>query len=238
MENENVKSDMEEFSTLLKRNTNLAKVCVMVATFCSASSLASFYGMYIVFVFQSSSPEMTLIYLYAPLASCSVFQLFGGILGDAIFGHYSTIVYGFAFSMCGFAFMSFNLLEFPETLYLIYSIIGLLILSIGAGLLKFNIACFGADQIPANQDHELRAFFSYLQFAASIGMLAGFKGFSLLVDSRDLFLAGYLFSSVLMLVGVIVFVFPHKSAYHIVIPSGKLRFKCFQIIINAMRRNR
>ena len=236
-------TDILEFSTLLVRNTKLARVCVMVTIFCSASALASFYGIFMVLMLSKFTHETAFISLYVPLASCSIFQLFGGMLGDAVIGHYETIKYGFICSMCGLVFMSFisKFTNFSQSLFLSYLQVGSFIMSIGVGLLKFNVACFGADQIPVNQDHEIRTFFNYLQFSASIGMLVGFKGFNLLfnlVSQNISIFSGYMTSSAVMLVGLIIFLLPHKDDYHIISPSQKLRCKCFQIIINAMRRKR
>ena len=237
-------TDILEFSTLLVRNTKLARVCVMVTIFCSASALASFYGTFMVLMLSKFTHETVFISLYVPLALCSVFQLFGGMLGDAVFGHYETIKYGLICSMCGLVFMSFILKCTKLTLFLAYSQVGSFIMSIGVGLLKFNVACFGADQISVNHDHEIRTFFNYLQFSASIGMLVGFKGFNLLFDLLsqdsmfDRIFFGYMASVAVMLVGLLIFLLPHKDDYHIISPNQKLRCKCFQIIINAMRRNR
>lgn len=236
-------TDILEFSTLLVRNTKLARVCVMVTIFCSASALASFYGIFMVLMLSKFTHETAFISLYVPLASCSIFQLFGGMLGDAVIGHYETIKYGFICSMCGLVFMSFisKFTNFLQSLFLSYLQVGSFIMSIGVGLLKFNVACFGADQISVNQDHEIRTFFNYLQFSASIGMLVGFKGFNLLFNlltQNISIFSGYMTSSAVMLVGLIIFLLPHKDDYHIISPSQKLRCKCFQIIINAMRRKR
>ena len=234
-------TDILEFSTLLVRNTKLARICVMVTIFCSASALASFYGIFMVLTLSKFTDETAFISLCVPLALCSVFQLFGGMLGDALFGHYETIKYGFICSMCGLVFMSFISKFTNLKLFLAYLQVGSFIMSIGVGLLKFNVACFGADQIPVNQDHEIRTFFNYLQFSASIGMLVGFKGFNLLfnlVSQNISIFSGYMTSSAVMLVGLIIFLLPHKDDYHIISPSQKLRCKCFQIIINAMRRKR
>ena len=231
-------TDILEFSTLLVRNTKLARVCVMVTIICSASALASFYGIFMVLIhLWELTPETTLISLYAPLALCSVFQLFGGMLVDAVLGHYETIKYGFICSMCGLVFMSFISKLIKSSFFLVYLQVGSFIMSIGVGLLKFNLACFGADQISVNHDHEIRTFFSYLQVCACIGMLVGFKGFNLLPQNTSIF-SGYMTSAAVILVGLIIFLLPHKNDYHIISPSQKLRCKCFQIIINAMRRKR
>ena len=230
-------TDILEFSTLLVRNTKLARVCVMITIFCSASALASFYGIFMVLMLLEFTAETALISLYVPLALCSVFQLFGGMLGDAVFGHYETIKYGFICSICGLAFMSF-ISKLPNQRFSpVYLQVGSFIMSIGVGLLKFNVACFGADQISVNHDHEIRTFFNYLQFSAWIGMLVGFKGFNLIPQNNGIFY-GYMTSGVVMLVGLIIFLRPHKNDYHIISPSQKLRCKCFHIIINAMRRKR
>lgn len=264
MENENVISDMEngkhnaaststlpllrdrksaekiELSTLLVRNTKLARNCVTVAIFCSISALAILYGTYMIPIMRvSTSPEMALVYLYVLPALGSVFMLFGGKLGDTVFGHYKTIKLGFICSMCGFFFMScISKLENPPGLpYIAYELVGLLIMFTGVGLFKFNVACFGADQISVYQDHERRTFFNYLQLAAYIGIFAGLQIFIRLPPDNYLF-SYHMISGGLMLLGVIIFVIPRESDYHIILPSQKLRCKCFKIIINAMRRNR
>lgn len=231
-------TDKLELSTLLVRNTKLARVCVMIATFCSASALATFYGIFMAVIILSI-PETALISLYAPLALCSVFQLLGGMLGDAVFGHYETIKYGFLCSMCGLAFMSYvaKFVPLSQNTYLVCLQIGSFIMSIGTGLLKFNVACFGVDQISVNHDHEIRTFFNYLQFSAYIGVLAGFKAFNLLPQKQVIF-SGYVTSGAIMLVGLFIFLLPHKNDYHIISPTQKLRCRFFQIIINAMRRKR
>ena len=264
MENENIKSDMEnskyntaspstlplltgskstdklELSTLFVRNTKLARFCVMVAIFCSVTALAIFYGILIVLTVKfSASPEMGLVKIYVPSALCSVFQLFGGKLGDTVFGYYKTTKLGFICSMCGFVFMScIPLLKSPwKHSYEVYWLVGLLVISIGVGLFKFNIACFGADQISVYQDHERRTFFNYVQVAAYIGIFSGFQVSIRLPLDADLSYY-YMISGGLLLLGLIIFLIPRKSDYHITSPSQKLRCKCFKIIINAMRRNR
>ena len=266
MKNENIKSDMEnsehnaalpstlsllgyrkstdklELNTLFVRNTKLARVCVTVAIFCSITALAISCGIYIAFIIRfSTSPEMGLAYVYVPSALCSLFQLFGGKLGDTVFGHYKTIKLGFICSICGFVFMScISLLKSSYWLsHIVYELVGLLVIFIGVGLFKFNVACFGADQISVYQDHERRTFFNYLQVAAYIAIFAGFQVFIRLLPDIDLF--SYQMQMIpggLMLLAVIIFLIPRKSDYHILSPSQKLRCKCFKIIINAMRRNR
>ena len=230
-------TDILEFRTLFVRNTKLARGCVMVTNFCFASALASFYGILMVYMLSNFTPETDFISLYVTLALCSVFQLFGGMLGDAVFGHYETIKYGFICSMCGLVFMSFISEVTNPSWLLAYSQVGSFIMSIGVGLLKFNVACFGADQISITHDHEIRTFFNYLQFSASIGMLVGFKVFNRIFNQQTIStLSMYL--SIYLLVGLIIFLLPRKDDYHIISPSQKLRCKFFQIIFNAMRRKR
>lgn len=267
MKNENIKSDMEnsehntaspsnlpllgdrkstdklELSTFLVRNTKLARVCVTVAIFCSITALAIYYGIYIVLIHYQfyRSPEMGFAYIYVPAALCSLFQLFGGKLGDTVFGHYKTIQLGFICSICGFAFMScISLLKNLHWFsHIVYKLVGLLIIFIGVGLFKFNVACFGADQISVYQDHERRTFFNYLQVAAYIGIFAGLQVFIRLPPDIDLFsYQMHMIPGGLMLLGVIIFLIPRKGDYHIISPSQKLRCKCFKILINAIRRNR
>ena len=231
-----------------ERNKRLAKVCVMLtvtlertAYYGLPGNLAYFANVFLEYRAQESA-YLTLGFASMTWISCFI----GGILGDAAFGRFRTIISGLVLYILGYCSLSIidhfmtdaepnskeDISKGRHWSYVLWFLTSLLFVSLGEGCFKSNMSPFGADQVDSNSDNsEMRSFFNYFYWAINIG---SFLGFSLIVwiQNEYGFCTGYIVPCSLLGVAALLFILPRPINYHIVSPKKSV-ILIFKIVWNA-----
>ena len=233
-----------------ERNKKLAKLCVMLtvtlertAYYGLLGNLAYFTNVYLDYT-ADESVNVTLGFSGITWISCFI----GGILGDSVLGRFNTIVTGLIIYIIGYANMSYiahimdhekgdNVNKGRHTLFVVWFLASLLLVSLGEGCFKSNMSPFGADQIDSNSDNsEMRSFFNYFYWAINIGSLIGFS-LIVWIQIRFGFCKGYVVPLSLLGLGALIFIVPRQRNYHILSPRKNV-VMIIKVLWNAVTGKR
>ncbi|XP_076346091.1 solute carrier family 15 member 4-like [Tachypleus tridentatus] len=214
------------------------------------------------FLFLNQNPYMWASYnsmnaLFIFTGTTFVSSLFGGWLADAILGRFTAILVAFVTYLAAYSFLPvlalsknkvsdlFNrtnqislspLLVVPNKDYepctwLIYLL--LIIIGISNGIVKANIAPFGAEQVREEGSKVLRMFFNWFYWSVNIGAFVALGGMAYIQQSTEYgFYLGYLIPTIFLGVAVIIFVLV-RPLYIIHHPAGSVVTTVLLILKNA-----
>ncbi|XP_071518044.1 solute carrier family 15 member 4-like isoform X2 [Panulirus ornatus] len=201
-----------------------------------------------------SLDAMNAVFVLAGVSYMSA--LLGGYISDAWLGRFKTMVVGFLLYISGYILLTLMAVDrLPRTIcegndnldadddgppnapcrvtvYLSVTIVGL-----GVGIVKSNIAPFGAEQLNTPNPQKTRSFFNWFYWCINLGSLVGVGAITYIEQDNpgicvNGFFCGYLISSVCLLLALILFIML-LPCYHIVPPEGSVLGNIVKIIWEA-----
>ncbi|KAL4223586.1 hypothetical protein ACF0H5_017056 [Mactra antiquata] len=190
------------------------------------------------------------------LGIACIFYFLGGILADIKFGRFRVMMVAFIVYLIGY--VMFPLLSMPDFLLdhptlmsnfscsssskdgsdsLCYALvfISLTIIGAGTGLLRANIAPFGADQLQGTDASKSMAFFNWYYWSINVGTLVALGVFAYIQQNvSNGFFYGYSVCFCLLIVGMIIFL-TGKCTYVYRRPVGSVFSNICKIIREARR---
>ncbi|XP_042229866.1 solute carrier family 15 member 4-like isoform X1 [Homarus americanus] len=205
-----------------------------------------------------SLEAMNAVFVLAGVSYMSA--LLGGYISDAWLGRFKTMVVGFLLYISGYILLTLMAVDrLPRTIceakneriegddpnglpnapckvavYLSVTIVGL-----GVGIVKSNIAPFGAEQLNTANPQKTRSFFNWFYWCINLGSLVGVGVITYIEQDNpgictNGFFCGYLISSVCLLLALIMFIIL-LPCYHIVPPEGSVLGNILKIIWESLR---
>ncbi|XP_052802379.1 solute carrier family 15 member 4-like [Mya arenaria] len=241
-------------------NRTCSKTAVLITVALERLAFYSISGNLILFLNGtkynwSSYAAMNASYIFLGVAC--IFYFIGGIAADIKFGRFKVIVFAFAVYTIGYAFfpvmsnkqiinkLSTNATEFqcnidamdkekyycPAVLYL-----ALVIVAMGTGMLRANIAPFGADQLHGEEPRKTVGFFNWYYWSINVGTLVALGGIAYLQQgiSDNGFFYGYISGICSLILGLIAFMMGMRT-YRYKKPVGSVFKTIFKIIREASR---
>ncbi len=190
---------------------------------------------------------LTLIFTGITWLSCFI----GGILGDAYFGRFGTIIIGLCCYLVGFICLPFiTFIANPadkkdhnddeaigrKPFVVIWLCFALLLVSLGEGCFKANMSPFGADQLSRSNDSQMQNFFNGFYWVINIGSFLGF-GPMIYLQLHKNFIIGYGTSAGLLLLAILVFILPTRKRYFVAPKVKNVVSQIFHVIKEA-RKNK
>lgn len=191
---------------------------------------------------------------YFFLGMTCIFYFIGGILADIRLGRFKAIFIGLIIYLIGYMF--FPVISQKDLMHRIVRndtglcssssdlrdscaatiYIALLVIGVGSGIFKANIAPFGADQLKGQEPRSINVFFNWYYWCSNIGTLAGLGGVAYIQQtmSDTGFFRGYLIAVCCLFAGIIVFLLG-KCAYIYRETVGSYFINMFKIIREAWR---
>lgn len=190
---------------------------IIVTEFCERLAYYGFAGSLVLF-FQTKldmSNEESVNQFYAWNGFVYVTPLLGGFIADTYLGRYKTILIFSIIYLIGLALFLFG--SVPGSISLAVVFLGMYTVALGAGGIKPNVSTMGADQFDPQfeQDKkEAEKFFSYFYWSINLGALLAYSivayvcqyGIKGLGGENWGFFIGYLIPTVMMCVGIVIFV--------------------------------
>jgi peptide/histidine transporter 3/4 len=218
------------------------------AEFCERLAYYGFAGSLVLF-FQTRldmSNEDAVNQFYAWNGFVYVTPLIGGYIADTHLGRYKTILYFSVLYLIGLALFVFGSVPGAISLALVFT--AMYTVALGAGGIKPNVSTMGADQFDPQYEQdkkEAAQFFSYFYWSINLGALLAYSlvayvcqyGLPFLGGEDWGFFIGYLIPTVMMCVGVAVFVSGSKN-YKKVKPRGSMLSIATGIVYEALVTNR
>ncbi|KAL8560656.1 hypothetical protein ACOMHN_052672 [Nucella lapillus] len=118
--------------------------------------------------------------------------------------------------------------------WLIY--ITLLVIAVGTGFVKANIAPFGCDQVYGEGQQATLSFFNWFYWSINLGALLGLSVITYLQQQRTFFI-GYLVSVCCLAMATVLFL-AGRCFYHVRPADGSVLSNIFRIICEAYRQKR
>ncbi|KAM3960753.1 peptide transporter family 1 [Aphomia sociella] len=181
----------------------------------------------------------TLVYL---------FPIIGGILADNYLGKFRTILYMMFVYAAGNILVAVTAIPYLALPGRLCTLLGLFMITIGAGGIKPCVTAFGGDQIKLpEQEHYLAVYFSILYFIIGAGALVA-KTISPILRSevhcfgdKDCYSLAFGAPGIVVLLSIVIFV-SAKSRYVMKKPEGNIVLdfiKCVSLGLKnvALRRN-
>ncbi|RZF47986.1 hypothetical protein LSTR_LSTR002052 [Laodelphax striatellus] len=205
----------------------------------------TFYGMkailslYLHQILNYDRNTSTIIYHIFIMVSY-FFPLFGAILADSFIGKFKTIFYLSIIYALGNALLAFASTPYFGLPMRSFSLLGLLLIAIGAGGIKPCVSAFGGDQfkLPA-QEQQLQQFFSLFYFSINAGsLIATYLTPTLRYDvhcfhTDSCYPLAFGVPAIIMLIATAVFVFG-KRFYVIKKPEGNIVVDVMKCIYRAL----
>jgi len=141
---------------------------------CEACERFSFYGMKtILFTFlvvhNQLSERLAIVVTHSFIAIAYLTPLLGAWLADSKYGKYQTIKgLSIIYTIGQIMIAGAALIQLPK-LSATVTMFALLVIAIGTGGIKPNVASFGGDQFPPTQVKQIALFFSWFYFAINFG---------------------------------------------------------------------
>ncbi|XP_047489838.1 solute carrier family 15 member 4-like isoform X1 [Penaeus chinensis] len=201
-----------------------------------------------------SLDAMNAVFILAGVSYVSA--LLGGYISDAKFGRFKTMVMGFLLYISGYILLTLMAVDrLPRAVcfsdkgwgdsgdnanapckvavYISVTIVGL-----GVGIVKSNIAPFGAEQLRTANPQKTRSFFNWFYWCINLGSLVGVGVITYIEqDSPGIctngFFCGYLIATVCLVVALILFIVL-LPCYHIVPPEGSVLGNILKIIWESL----
>ncbi|XP_076452782.1 solute carrier family 15 member 4-like [Babylonia areolata] len=114
--------------------------------------------------------------------------------------------------------------------------VALLIIAVGTGFVKANIAPFGSDQVSGEGQQATLSFFNWFYWSINLGALLGLSVITYLQQQQSFFV-GYLVSTSCLGLAAILFV-AGRCFYQVRQPDGSVLSNVFRIICEAYRQKR
>ncbi|KAK7065605.1 hypothetical protein SK128_017474, partial [Halocaridina rubra] len=116
--------------------------------------------------------------------------------------------------------------------------ISVTIVGLGVGIVKSNIAPFGAEQLKTADPQKTRSFFNWFYWCINLGSLVGVGVITFIEQDNpgicsNGFFCGYLIASVCLLLALILFMIL-VPCYHIVAPEGSVIGNILKIVWEAL----
>lgn len=202
-----------------------------------------------------SLDAMNAVFVLAGVSYMSA--LLGGYISDAWLGRFKTMVCGFLLYISGYilltlmavdrlpriicgerSFLSESHNSTPNAPCKTAVYISVTIVGLGVGIVKSNIAPFGAEQLKTADPQKTRSFFSWFYWCINLGSLVGVGIITYIEqDSPGVcvngFFCGYLIASVCLVLAMILFI-AVMPCYHIVPPEGSVIGNILKIIWEAL----
>ncbi|GFU03394.1 solute carrier family 15 member 2 [Nephila pilipes] len=112
---------------------------------------------------------VTIYHCYLGIAY--IMPVIGAIISDGWLGKFRTIMYVYILYIFGNIIIVVGSIPSPLIIMTAVSLIGLVVISTGAGCVKPCLTAFGGDQFPNNQEKSRHFFFSALYFTIKCGSL-------------------------------------------------------------------
>nr|XP_053631101.1 solute carrier family 15 member 4-like isoform X2 [Cherax quadricarinatus] len=199
-----------------------------------------------------SLDAMNAVFVLAGVSYMSA--LLGGYISDAWLGRFKTMVAGFLLYISGYILLTLmavdrlpriiceannnssdsELSDTPNAPCKVAVYVSVTIVGLGVGIVKSNIAPFGAEQLNTANPHKTRAFFNWFYWCINLGSLVGVGAISYIEQDNpgicsNGFFCGYLIASVCLLLALILFIML-LPCYHIVPPEGSVIGNILKII--------
>ncbi|XP_045582415.1 solute carrier family 15 member 4 isoform X2 [Procambarus clarkii] len=203
-----------------------------------------------------SLDAMNAVFVLAGVSYMSA--LLGGYISDAWLGRFKTMVVGFLLYISGYILLTLMAIDrLPRTIceanndsmgydpngapnapckvavYISVTIVGL-----GVGIVKSNIAPFGAEQLNTANPRRTRSFFNWFYWCINLGSLFGVGVLTYIEQDNpgictNGFFCGYLISSGCLLLALILFIIV-LPCYHIVPPEGSVLGNILKILWESL----
>ncbi|CAM9090959.1 unnamed protein product, partial [Ectocarpus fasciculatus] len=217
---------------------------IITTEFCERLAYYGFAGSLVLF-FETKlnmSNEESVNQFYAWNGFVYVTPLLGGYIADTYLGRYKTILYFSVLYLIGLAMIVFG--SVPGAVLVPVVFLAMYIIAMGAGGIKPNVSTMGADQFDPQfeQDKkEAAQFFSYFYWSINLGALVAYVSVAYLCQYGLPFLGGqdwgfffgYLIPTIMMAVGVCVFVSGSKNYKHVK-PRGSMLSMAGGILVEAL----
>ena len=181
------------------------------------------------------SLQFTILY-FLFLGACYFIPLMGGWLADARLGRYN-VIYG---SMLIYAIgallilpVSYNGIDHNKTMRLVYFVLSLVLVALGTGGIKANVAPLGADQLARHGPRAVEIFFIWFYWFINLGGLISFT-VVVYIQQKYGFFYGYLIPAGTLLLTITVFV-SGRNKYVIKPPGGSQLIETVKIIYQAVK---
>lgn len=189
------------------------------------------------------------------LGIACIFYFFGGVLADFKFGRFRIILTAFIIYIVGYT--TFPVLSNPDVVSKLVNssymnctagdttpsegcqaliFVGLTIVGVGTGMLRANIAPFGADQLKGEGSNSSVVFFNWYYWCINVGTLAALGGIAYVQQGfeEEGFYYGYLISMCCLGAGLVIFL-SGKCTYVYRRPVGSIFANIFKIVREAWR---
>lgn len=189
----------------------------------------------------SYDDDTATVIFHASAMSLYLCSLFGAIIADSWWGKFKTIFWlslVYAIGSTIVAVGSFEPWKLPAK---DFTIIGLVLISIGSGGIKPCVAVFGGEQFKLpEQVNQLLKFFSIFYFSINFGSVLTTIITPLLTNLHcfgmsKCFVAGFGLPAVLMFLSIIIFTSGYKM-YKIIPPQGNILVKVIKCISVSVAR--
>lgn len=213
-------------------------LCILITEFCER---LTFYGLVANMVLfckdelDLPAPWPSTINLIFS-GACYFIPLMGGWLADARLGRYN-VIYG---SMLIYAIgallilpVSYNGIDHNKTMRLVYFVLSLVLVALGTGGIKANVAPLGADQLARHGPRAVEIFFIWFYWFINLGGLISFT-VVVYIQQKYGFFYGYLIPAGTLLLTITVFV-SGRNKYVIKPPGGSQLIETVKIIYQAVK---
>jgi peptide/histidine transporter 3/4 len=221
---------------------------IIVTEFCERLAYYGFAGSLVLF-FQTKldmSNEDAVNQFYAWNGFVYVTPLIGGYIADTYLGRYKTILIFACVYLLGLSLFLFG--SVPGSIITAVVFLGMYTVALGAGGIKPNVSTMGADQFDSQYEQdkiEAAKFFSYFYWSINLGALLSYSvvayvcqyGIPFLGGEPWGFFIGYLIPTVMMCLGIMVFV-SGSPRYKKNKPKGSMLSTAFGIVYEAAITNR
>ncbi|KAK3589154.1 hypothetical protein CHS0354_017122 [Potamilus streckersoni] len=243
------------------KNRKIAQATVLLTVALERFSFYSLSGNLVLFLTVRSlqwesynAINASLYFLGISFTTC----LFGGWLADAFTGRLRAILLGFVAYLVGYVLLLLlsnrNLyrngyiichvnesnaasdIRLPDENCVWQVYITLTIIALGTGVIKANLAPFGADQVRGESSDSSTAFFHWFYWSINVGTLVALTAITYVQQQGDFFSA-YLAASICLTVAMLIF-FCGKCSYVIRKPAGSVFKNIYKIVREACRIRR
>lgn len=175
-------------------------------------------------------------YYLNPSGTCYLVPLLGGWVADTYMGKYNAIYASSLLYLTGALLMlpvSNDEIAHNKTTRLVYFGLSLVMISVGTGGIKANVAPLGADQLEQYGPRAVQRFFNWFYWFINVGSLVAFT-VVVYVQQKYTFFYGYLITACSMLLAVLTFVVS-RNKYIVKPPGGSQITETGKIIYQAIK---
>lgn len=217
---------------------------IIVTEFCERLAYYGFAGSLVLF-FETKlnmSAADSVNQFYAWNGFVYVTPLLGGYIADTHLGRYKTILVFSCLYLVGLALFLIGSVPGAITAALVFA--GMYTIAMGAGGIKPNVSTMGADQFDPHHPQDKKEagqFFSYFYWSINLGALVAYSlvayicqyGLPFLGGEPWGFFVGYTIPTVMMVIGILIFVSGSKR-YKVVKPKGSMLNTACGVVYEAV----